>query len=90
MGFGKLIPLFSEVIEKRGWGFFCEHKALGFAALAKEFYANIVGMKEDSVYVRGIWVPFGHKRINEVFKLKDQKQGLSSRKWWRTPTTKRF
>ena len=26
-GFRKLIPPFSKVIEKRGWGFFCEHKA---------------------------------------------------------------
>ena len=80
MGFGKLIPPFSEVIEKRGWGFFYEHKALGFAALAREFYANIMGMKEDSVYVKGVWVPFGHKRINEVFKLKDQKQGSKFKK----------
>ena len=70
-GFGKLIPPFSEIIEKRGWGFFCEHKALGFYALAREFYANMVGMKEDLVYVRGVWVPFGHKQINEMFKLRD-------------------
>ena len=38
-----------------------------------EFYANMVGMREDSVYVRGVWVPFGHKRINEMFKLKELK-----------------
>ena len=38
-----------------------------------EFYANMVGMGEDSVYVRGVWVPFGHKRINEMFKLKEFK-----------------
>ena len=54
MGFGKLISPFSEVIEKRGWGFFCEHKGPGFSALAREFYANMLGMKEDSVYVRGV------------------------------------
>ena len=34
-GFGKLISPFSEVIKKRGWEFFCEHKAPGFAALAR-------------------------------------------------------
>ena len=45
-GFGKLIPHFSEITEKRGWGFFCEHKAPGFSALAREFYENMVGMKE--------------------------------------------
>ena len=48
-GFGKLISPFSEVIDKRGWGFFCEHKAPGFFALSREFYANMVSMKEDSV-----------------------------------------
>ena len=53
-GFGKLISPFSDVIEKRGWGFFCEHKAPRFSALCMEFYANMVGMKEDSVYVRGV------------------------------------
>ena len=34
-GFGKLISLFLEVIEKKGWGFLCEHKAPGFSALAR-------------------------------------------------------
>ena len=62
-GFSKLISLFYEIIEKRGWEFFCSHKAPGFFALPREFYANMVGMREDSVYVRGVWVPFGHKRI---------------------------
>ena len=31
---------------------------------------NMVGMKEDSVYVRGVWVPFGHRQINEMRELK--------------------
>ena len=70
-GFGKLISPFLKVIKKRGWGFFCEHKAPGFLALSREFYANMVGMKEDSVYVRGVSVPFGDRRINEMFKLRD-------------------
>ena len=79
-GFGKLISPFSEVIEKRGWGFFCEDMAPGFSALAKEFYANMVGMKEDSVYVRGVWVPFGDRSINEMFKLRDLKHGSKYKK----------
>ena len=53
-GFGKLISPFSEIIEKRGWECFCAHTAPGFAALTREFYANMVGMREDSVYVRGV------------------------------------
>ena len=79
-GFGKLISNFSEIIEKRGWESFCAHTALGFSALAREFYANMVGMKEDIVFVRGVWVPFGHKRINEMFKLKELKHGSKFKK----------
>ena len=66
-GFGKLISPFSEIIEKKGWDFFYKQKAPSFAALAREFYSNMVEIKEDSVYVQGVWVPFGHKRINEYF-----------------------
>ena len=50
-GFGKLISPFFEIIEKRGWESFCAHTAPGFSALAKEFYANMVRMKEDTVFV---------------------------------------
>ena len=53
-GFGKLISPFSEIIEKRGWESFYAHIAPGFSAQAREFYANMVGMREDTVYVRGV------------------------------------
>ena len=84
-GFGKLISPFSEIIEKRGWECFCAHTSLGFPALAREFYANLVGMREDSVYVRGVWVPFGHKRINEMFKLKELKHSSKFKKLVENP-----
>ena len=79
-GFRKLISPFSEIIEKKGWDFFYKHKAPGFVALEREFYSNMVEMKEDSVYVRGVWVPFGHKRINEVFQMKELKHGSKFKK----------
>ena len=84
-GFGKLISPFSEVIKKRGWGFFCEHKGPAFSALAREFYSNMVGMKEDSVYVRGVSVPFRDGRINEMFKLRDLKHGSKYKKLVENP-----
>ena len=85
-GFGKLISPFYEIIEKRGWEFFCAHKAPGFSAIAREFYANMVGMREDSVYVRGVWVPFKHKKkINEMFKLKELKYGSKFKKLVENP-----
>ena len=79
-GFGKLISTFAEIIEKKGWEFFCMHKAPGLSAMAREFYANMVGMREDSVYGRGVWFPSGHQRINEVFQLKELKHGSKFKK----------
>ena len=74
-GFGKLISSFAEIIEKKGWEFFYTHKASGFSTMARKFYANMVGIREDSVYVQGVWVSFRHQRINEVFQLKEHKHG---------------
>ena len=42
-------------------------------------------MKEDSVCVRGIWVPIGHERINEVFQIKDPKNGSKYKKLLNEP-----
>ena len=89
-GFGKLVSPFSEVMKKRGWKFFCEHKAPGFSALAREFYANMVGMKDDSIYVRGVWVPFNDRRINEVFKLRDFEHGSKYKKLLENPNYKKI
>ena len=45
----------------------------------------MVKMKEDSVYVREIWVPMGHERINEVLQIKDPKNGSKYKKLLREP-----
>ena len=79
-GFRKLISPFSKIIEKRSWESFCAHTAPGFSNLAREFYANMVRMREDTIFVRGVWVPFGDKIINEMFKLKELKQGSKFKK----------
>ena len=79
-GFGTFITPFAEIIEKKGWSLFYKHKPPGFAAVVREFYANMMEMKEDSVCIRGIWVPMGHERINEVFQIKDPKNGSKYKK----------
>ena len=89
-GFGKVISPFSEVITKRGWEFFCEHKAPGFSALLREFYANMIGMKDDSVFVRGVWVPLNDRSINEMFKLRDYKHGSKYKKLLENPNYKKI
>ena len=53
------ITPFKEMIEKRGWETFCAHRRAGYAAVVREFYSNMVGRKDNIVYVRGVWVPYG-------------------------------
>ena len=65
-GFGTFISPFAEVKGKMGYNLFYKHKPSDFATVIREFYANMIDMKEDSGYIRGIWVPMGHERINEV------------------------
>ena len=74
-GFNKLISPFIEILEKRGWQLLGEHKAPGFVALVKVFYANMVGVKGKTVCVRGKWISFNKEKINETFNLKVQKDG---------------
>ena len=52
-GFSQLISPFKELIEQRGWEKFCEHRKTGYATVVREFYSNLVGRKENSIFVRG-------------------------------------
>ena len=58
-GFNQLISPFKELIEQRGWGKICKLQKSVYAAVVRQFYSNLVGRKENSVYVRGVWVPYG-------------------------------
>ena len=42
------------------------------------------------MYVQGVWVPFGHKRINEVFQLKELNHGLIFKKLVEKPDHKKI
>ena len=79
-GFNKLISPFQEVIEKKGWNLFYDHKALGFVDLVKEFYANIVGINEKTMYVRDKWISFSRENINQTFNLNERKNGSKFKK----------
>ena len=72
-GFSQLISPFKELIEQRGWGNFCKHQKSGYAAVVCEFYSSLVGRKDNSVYVRGVWVPYGAETINEMYGMEGQK-----------------
>ena len=73
-GFSRLISPFQEVNEKKGWHqLLGDHKAPGFVALAKEFYANMVGVKGKTMFFKGKWISFSRDTINETFNLKVQR-----------------
>ena len=42
-------------------------------------------MRQHTVYVRGVWVPFGHKRINQMFELKELKHDSKFKKLVENP-----
>ena len=74
-GFSQLISPFKELMEQRGWGKFCKHYKTGYAAIVREFYSNLVGRKDNSVFVRGVWVPYGAENINAIYDMEGQKHG---------------
>ena len=74
-GFSQLISPFKELIEQRGWGKFCKHYKTGYASIVREFYSNLVGRKDNSVFVRGVWVPYGAESINAIYGVEGQKHG---------------
>ena len=68
------------MIEQRGWEKFCKHQRSGYAAVVREFYSNLVGRKENSVFVRGVWVPYGAETINAMYGMEGQKHGSKYKK----------
>ena len=84
-GFKKVISLFVEMLEKRGWQSLGEHKEPGYAFLVKEFFANMVEKEGKIVYVRGHWVEFSREEINRLFSLRVQKDVSKFKKQLKEP-----
>ena len=59
------------MMEKRWWNLLCEHKPARFAAIVREFFANMVRKKEKTCYIRGKWISFDSKEINKTYSLKE-------------------
>ena len=74
-GFNNWISPFTEIIEGKGWQLFCEHKSPRFVDVVKDFYANMVGMKDKAMYVRGKWISFNRKKIDQTYNLQEKKNG---------------
>ena len=79
------ITPFKEMIEQRGWEALCAHQKSGYAAVVREFYSNLVGRKDNTVFVRGVWVPYGAKAINEAYRMAGHKHGSKFKKLLENP-----
>ena len=51
----------------------------------EEFYANMVGMKDKIVYVRGKWISFSRERIYQTYNLHERKNGSKFKKLLKEP-----
>ena len=78
-GFKKLISPFAEMLENRGWQSLGEYKEPGYAALVKEFFANLVEREGKKVYVKGQWIDFNKEEINRLYSLGHKRMARSSR-----------
>ena len=51
----------------------------------KEFFSNLVEEERKKVYVRGTWIDFSREKINRLFNLKVQKDGLKFKRLLKEP-----
>ena len=48
--------------------------------MVNEIYANMVGMKDKSVYVRGKMIAFNREQIDQAYNLNEKNNGLKFKK----------
>ena len=53
--------------------------------MVKEFYANMVGMKDKIVYVRGKWISFNREKIDQTYNLNERKNRSKFKKLVKEP-----
>ena len=58
--------------------------------LVKEFYSNIVGLIENTCFVKGQWISFSKEKIDETFNLKERKNGLKFKRLVKEPDYKKI
>ena len=53
--------------------------------MVKEFYSNMVGMKDKTVYVRGKWICFNREQIDSTYNPQEKKIGSKFKRLVETP-----
>ena len=63
----------------------CEHKGPGFVDVVKEFYANMVGMKDKTLYVMNKWISLSREEIDKTYNLNERKNGSKFKRLVKEP-----
>ena len=58
--------------------------------MVKEFYANMMGTKDKTIYVREICVSFNREHINQTFNLQVRKDGSKFKRLVETPNFRKI
>ena len=66
-GFHHPEDFFRKTIANKGWWVLCQPPKQTATRIVREFYANLATNMKKQVRVRGIWVDFGAKSINEFY-----------------------
>ena len=53
--------------------------------VVKEFYSNMVGTKEKTMYVRGQWISFNREKIDQNFNLNERKNSSKFKRLVKEP-----
>ena len=56
--------------------------------MVKEFYSNMVGMKDKTVYVRGNGYPLAENKYIAHTIFRRKRMGRNSKDWWKHLTTR--
>ena len=68
-GFHHPEDFFRKTIVNKGWRALCQSPKPTTTMIVREFYANLAANMNKWVRVRGIWVDFGTKSINELYNM---------------------
>ena len=68
-GFHHPKDFFRKTIANKGWRALCQPPTSAATMVVREFYANLVSNMNKKVRVRGVWVDFWAKSINEFYNL---------------------
>ena len=58
--------------------------------MVKEFYANMVGMKDKTVYVRNRCISFSREQIDQTYNLNKRMNGSKFKKLVKEPDFQKF